>query len=106
MHNFRTKSEMCLGSIPVHFVITEGVIMEKDENQKPNLTCIILIYQCITSLFISLKIEVPVPCQEYEWSCICVLGILICLFLFFFYLMLKLFRQCGILGFSFYYMFI
>ena len=41
MHNFRTKSEMCKRSIPVHFVITEAVIMEKDENQKQNLTYII-----------------------------------------------------------------
>ena len=83
MHNFRTKSEMCKGSIPVHFVITEGVIMEKDENQKPNLTCIILIYQCITSLFISLKIEVPVPCQENEQSCICARDIYFVCFYFF-----------------------
>jgi len=53
-----------------------------------------------TSLTLPLFIEVPVPSQESERSCICVLGVSILPLSTI--LILELFRQCGILCFSFF----
>ena len=66
------------------------------------LTLHLLVWVHKTSLAPPPFIEGPVPSQEGERLCFCVLGGSILPFSTIFYWILQMFRQCGILCFSFY----